>query len=68
MVGHGLGVSCLPRRTLHDAEEKGYVRIPMAAPGWTRPTFLAFRESVADKPIGKRFIAVVTEYYQQLTV
>ncbi|MDQ0190022.1 LysR family transcriptional regulator [Alicyclobacillus cycloheptanicus] len=68
MVGHGLGMSCLPRRTLYDADEKGYVRIPIAAPGWTRPTFLAFRESAADKPIGKQFIAVVTEYYQQLTV
>lgn len=66
MVGHGLGVSCLPRRTLHDAKEKGYFTIPITDPGWTRPTFLAYRENIADKPLGQRFISIVTDYYRQL--
>lgn len=63
MVGHGLGVSCLPRRTLHDAKEKGYFIIPISEPGWTRPTFLAYCDNIAAKPIGRRFISIVSAYY-----
>ncbi|WP_274435288.1 LysR family transcriptional regulator [Alicyclobacillus sp. ALC3] len=65
MVGHGLGVSCLPRRTLHDAEEKGYVRIPLSDPAWVRPTFLIYRENLESDPIAERFIRVVTNHYEQ---
>lgn len=65
MVGHGLGVSCLPRRTLHDAAEKGYTPIAIDQPDWHRPTYLAFREAISEQPICKHFIAVVTAFYRQ---
>lgn len=64
MVGHGLGVSCLPRRTLHDAKEKGFAIIPISNPGWTRPTLLAYRDSIEHDPLAQRFIEVVTEHYR----
>jgi DNA-binding transcriptional LysR family regulator len=66
MVSKGLGVSFLPRRTLHDADVKGIVAIPMKEPGWTRPTFLAHPQANADKPLTKQFIQVVEQYYKSL--
>lgn len=66
MVGHGLGVSFLPRRTLHDAMFKAYVPISLHDPEWTRPTLLAYPAVNEDKPLTKAFIDVVTNYYQGL--
>lgn len=65
MVGQGLGVSFLPRRTLHDARSKGYVAIPIDdVEGFTRPTLLAYPDVLEDKPLTQRFIEVVSEHYQ----
>ncbi|MCL6452329.1 MAG: LysR family transcriptional regulator [Alicyclobacillus sp.] len=67
MVGHGLGVSLLPRRTLHDAQFKSYVPIPLHDPRWTRPTLLAFPAEIEHRPLTQQFIDVVTEYYQSVS-
>ncbi len=66
MVGHGLGVSFLPRRTLHDADAKGYVAIPVQTPGWVRPTLLAYPDSIENKPLTNQFIDIVKSYYESL--
>ncbi|MBX6352758.1 MAG: LysR family transcriptional regulator [Thermoflavifilum sp.] len=66
MVSHGLGVSLLPRRTLHDAESKRYAVIPLHDPAWYRPTLLAYPESVEQRPLAQRFIEVVKAYYAEL--
>lgn len=66
MVGHGLGVSFLPRRTLHDAAYKSYEIIPMSGEEWTRPTLLAYPSIQADRPLTSLFIEVVNEYYREL--
>lgn len=65
MVSHGLGVSILPRRTLHDADTKGYHVIPLQGAGWERPTLLACPDSVYELPIAKTFIEVVETYYSE---
>lgn len=67
MVAHGLGVSFLPRRTLHDAESKGYVPISIHDPNWTRPTLLAYPIGIEDRPFTRQFIAIVEQHYQTLT-
>ncbi|WP_407655264.1 LysR family transcriptional regulator [Alicyclobacillus dauci] len=64
MVGHGLGISFLPRRTLHDSEAKGYVAIPVQDKAFTRPTLLAYPDALEDQPLTKRFIEIVSEHYQ----
>lgn len=66
MVGHGLGVSLLPCRTLHDASFKSYVRIPIGDARWTRPTLLAYCATSEDKPLIQEFIRVATDYYRGL--
>lgn len=65
MVAHGLGVSFLPRRTLHDADVKGYTAIPMNDPEWTRPTMIAYPEAMEDRPITQQFLGVVRTFYAQ---
>lgn len=67
MVGHGLGVSFLPRRTLHDAAYKSYEIIPMSDEAWTRPTLLVYPTIQADRPLTSLFIEVVTEYYREIS-
>lgn len=64
MVSAGLGVSLLPRRTLHDANEKGYVRIPIDEPGWTRPTLLAYPDVIEDRATTKQFVRIVEDFYK----
>lgn len=64
MVAQGLGVSFLPRRTLHDAVAKGYVSIPMRDDAFRRPTFLAYPDALEDEPLTKRFLEIVSEHYQ----
>lgn len=66
MVGHGLGVSFLPRRTLHDAQIKGYAVIPVNDVAWMRPTLLAHPADIADTTLTRRFIQVVQAYYAEL--
>lgn len=66
MVSSGLGVSFLPRRTLHDADAKGYVAIPMDHSVWTRPTFIAYPENTRTKPLVQKFLQVVHRYYDEL--
>jgi len=66
MVGHGLGVSLLPRRTLHDAAFKSYVRIPIGDANWTRPTLLAYATENEHRPLIQQFITVVSAYYKGL--
>ncbi len=66
MVGHGLGISFLPRRTLHDADAKGYIAIPIQTPGWVRPTLLAYPDSIEEKPLTVQFIEIVKSYYDSL--
>jgi DNA-binding transcriptional LysR family regulator len=64
MVSAGLGVSLLPRRTLHDATEKGYIILPIDEPGWTRPTLLAYPDVIESRATTKQFIAVVEDFYK----
>jgi len=66
MVAHGLGVSLLPRRTLVDAEAKGYVALPLPGASWSRPTLLAFPDAIEDKPMTRAFIEIVEQYYANL--
>jgi DNA-binding transcriptional LysR family regulator len=66
MVGHGLGISFLPRRTLHDAKFKHYAIIPLDDPSWHRPTLLAYPDAIAEKPLTQQFVKVVTDYYREL--
>lgn len=63
MVAQGLGVSFLPRRTLHDASHKGYVVIPIPDASFTRPTLLAYPDVLEDQLLTKRFIEIVSEHY-----
>lgn len=65
MVSQGLGISLLPRRTLTDAEAKGYAVIPLPDASFRRPTLLAYPDSMEDASITKRFIQIVSEHYQQ---
>jgi DNA-binding transcriptional LysR family regulator len=66
MVAQGLGVSFLPRRTLHDAAFKGYVTIPLQNANWTRPTLLAYPDAIHDRPLTQSFVSVVADYYRDL--
>ncbi|MCL6637052.1 MAG: LysR family transcriptional regulator [Alicyclobacillus sp.] len=66
MVSHGLGVSFLPRRTLHDAAYKGIAVIPFDDPAWQRPTFVAYPEAVRDRPLVQQVLDIISEYYQEL--
>jgi len=63
MVAQGLGISLLPRRTLHDAEAKGVVAIPLSDPQFCRPTFLAYPDAIEHEELTKAFIAIVTQHY-----
>lgn len=63
MVSHGLGVSFLPRRTLGDANYKGYRIIPLNHPDWTRPTLLHYPATIDGLPLTKSFIDICTAYY-----
>ncbi|KPV43365.1 LysR family transcriptional regulator [Alicyclobacillus ferrooxydans] len=67
MVGHGLGVSFLPRRTLHDAIYKSYETIAMTGEEWTRPTLIAYPVVQADRPLTATFLEVVSEYYGDIS-
>ncbi|MCY0896255.1 MAG: LysR family transcriptional regulator [Alicyclobacillaceae bacterium] len=67
MIGHGLGVSFLPRRTLADARFKGCTAISMNSSDWTRPTFLAYPEDVEDKPWTQQFIQVVRQHFATIS-
>jgi DNA-binding transcriptional LysR family regulator len=67
MVGHGLGVSFLPRRTLHDATYKSYEIIPMSGDEWRRPTLLAYPAMQADRPLTSLFVEIVSNYYRELS-
>ncbi|MCL6598673.1 MAG: LysR family transcriptional regulator [Alicyclobacillus macrosporangiidus] len=66
MVSHGLGISLLPRRTLHDAEFKGYAAVPLGGPEWTRPTLLAYPAALSERPLTRRFVEIVRQYYEEL--
>ncbi len=66
MVAHGLGISMLPRRTLHDALAKGYVVISLNRPEWTRPTYVAHPESLTGDPMLERFLEVTADFYSRL--
>jgi DNA-binding transcriptional LysR family regulator len=66
MVAHGLGISFLPRRTLHDADAKGYVAIPMKDSDWVRPTLLVYPDSIEEKPLTQQFIQIVKAHYSSL--
>ncbi|MBF8376955.1 LysR family transcriptional regulator [Alicyclobacillus mali] len=63
MVAQGLGISLLPRRTLHDADAKGVVAIPLSDPHFCRPTFLAYPDAIEHEELTKAFIAIVTQHY-----
>lgn len=67
MVAQGLGVSFLPRRTLHDAASKGYVALDMHDEAFRRPTLLAYPDAREDEAITKRFIEIVSEHYEHQT-
>jgi len=66
MVSRGLGVSLLPRRTLHDADAKRYSVIRMRNPEWTRPTLLAFPKVTRLRPFAETFIEVTRQYYKEI--
>ncbi|GLF99991.1 putative HTH-type transcriptional regulator YusT [Alicyclobacillus hesperidum subsp. aegles] len=65
MVAQGLGISLLPRRTLHDAAAKGVIGIALPDPQFCRPTFLAYPDAIEHEPLTKRFIEIVTEHYER---
>lgn len=67
MVAEGLGVSFLPRRTLHDAAFKNYVTIPLNNPEWSRPTLLAYPDAIHERPLTQTFVSLVSAYYRELT-
>lgn len=66
MVAEGLGISLLPRRTLHDAAFKHYTVIPLNDPDWTRPTLLAYPEAIHNRSLTQSFVSVVADYYREL--
>lgn len=66
MVAEGLGISFLPRRTLHDAEYKGYAIIPLNNPAWSRPTLLAYPDAIKDRPLTQKFVSLVSDYHREL--
>lgn len=66
MVSHGLGVSLLPRRTLFDADAKGYQVLSLNSAAWSRPTYLAFPKAIEKEPLIEQFLKVATEFYSQL--
>jgi molybdate transport repressor ModE-like protein len=65
MVGHGLGVSLLPRRTLYDASAKRCAVIPIGDPAFVRPTYLAYPRNLGDQDLIRRFVEVVASYYNE---
>ncbi|MCF8564027.1 LysR family transcriptional regulator [Alicyclobacillus tolerans] len=66
MVGHGLGVSFLPRRTLSDAKSMGCQVIPLNDREWSRPTLLCYPDIIENQPLTNQFIDVVGSYYNTL--
>ncbi len=65
MVGHGLGVSLLPRRTLYDAATKRCAVISIGDAAFVRPTYLAYPRNLAEQPLIRRFVDVVSAYYSE---
>ncbi|MCL6632673.1 MAG: LysR family transcriptional regulator [Alicyclobacillus herbarius] len=65
MVGHGLGLSLLPRRTLYDAASKRCAVIPVGHPEFVRPTYLAYPRNLEGNPLVRRFVSVVAAYYSE---